>query len=144
MLDYRSAPIEKQLLQFRDNPFDLIIDNIGNQAAYNASPTFLKPEGQYLLCGMEIKSSLTATLSAFAIFMANAMCRPRWLGGVPRRAAFCSTPPSRARFEAVLDWITQGRSLDSSSADQQGRYRIRSTRPTARTVRGSWRRMREA
>ena len=84
------------------------MDNIGNLAAYRASPAFLKPHGMYVVCGLEARSTRSATLSSALALISTVWLCPRWLGGVPRRATICSAPVSRERFESVLDLMKQG------------------------------------
>lgn len=69
------------------NPFNFIMDCAGTQALFAGSPGYLMPEGALLNIG-----ALEGMFKTTGNLLSN-LFRPAWLGGVPRRYIFFSSPP---------------------------------------------------
>ncbi|PVH86443.1 reticulon-4-interacting protein 1, mitochondrial precursor, partial [Cadophora sp. DSE1049] len=102
VLDYKSGDIIKQL-QSKEQPFDLILDNIGTPAnLYRASPSFLEPGGKFLQVGLGM------SLSAMRQLIGNLLI-PGFLGGGKGKYVLVMAKGNTACFEQLATWVQEGK-----------------------------------
>ncbi|KAJ9097583.1 hypothetical protein QFC21_004617 [Naganishia friedmannii] len=83
VLDYTASPLAEQLTKLP--PVDLVFDAIGTQALYDASPSFLKPEGQYVTISLDVHGASTLRTTQLAVSLVSNFVRPTFLGGTARK-----------------------------------------------------------
>lgn len=93
-------------------PVDLVFDAIGTQSLYDASPAFLKPEGQYVSIsldthGVGMVGSVKLGLSTISNFV-----RPTMLGGTNRP------------FKLVMMHWSEGDLRDLTRLMAEGKLRV--------------------
>ena len=89
VIDYRQQDVVQTLKTHHSNePFDVILDTVGDFSIYRASPAYLHPSGCYANIGASdiapdgtFWSILKLLRQLLYIFV------PWWLGGVPRKAS---------------------------------------------------------
>lgn len=97
LIDYRAVgSLPSYLAQHyaSDSPegFDIILDCIGLNELYVASPGYLRPEGVFLnVGGAPLRGWRDVGKVIWDVL--GAVARPRWAGGVPREYKFIQTPP---------------------------------------------------
>lgn len=105
-------------------PVDLVFDAIGTQSLYDASPSFLKPEGQYVSIsldthGVGMVGSVKLGLSTMSNFL-----RPTMLGGTNRPFKLFFMHWREGDMEELTKLIAEGKlriPIDSKYAsDKQG------------------------
>lgn len=121
--------------------FDAVIDTVGIQELYTASPVFLKPSGLFLNAGgQRIPLRLWPFLGMFWIMLLNYVYPASLPGGVPRRYAFLSGRATREDHEEVKRLVEEGKlkvPLDSvwEMEEALGAYeRIESQRAKGKVV----------
>jgi NADPH:quinone reductase-like Zn-dependent oxidoreductase len=105
VLDYRKAePDLPRYLAARvtSNPFDAILDCVGAQDMYKASPSFLKARGKYINVGS------MGGLSKVFYQRVNNELRPTWLGGTPRKWMFMAAEPSSKTMDQLRQHAEEG------------------------------------
>ena len=105
VLDYRK--VEPDLPRYlaavvTSNPFDAILDCVGAQDLFKASPSFLKARGKYINVG-----SMGGLLKVFYQRVNNEF-RPTWLGGTPRKWMFLASAPSSKTLEQLRQHAEEG------------------------------------
>ncbi|EPS37214.1 hypothetical protein H072_9124 [Dactylellina haptotyla CBS 200.50] len=96
--------------QYREEPFDFVLDCVGVQALYANSPGYLKPDGAVINIG-----SMEGPGALIKNWFFNALW-PTWLGGVPRRYIMFSTPPTKDAAVVLIRLVEEGKlkvSVDS-------------------------------
>ncbi|KAJ9123876.1 hypothetical protein QFC22_000664 [Naganishia vaughanmartiniae] len=83
VLDYTTSPLAEQLA--KRPPVDLVFDAIGTQSLYDASPSFLKPEGQYVTISLDVHGASTLQTASLAVSLVSNFVRPAFLGGTSRK-----------------------------------------------------------
>lgn len=84
-------------------PFDFVMDCIGTQDLFVGSPGFLKAKGAVLNIGA------VEGLGATVWNLLSNMLLPTWLGGVPRRYIFFSSPPLREDAVYLAQLLGEGK-----------------------------------
>ncbi|KIH87973.1 hypothetical protein SPBR_05141 [Sporothrix brasiliensis 5110] len=88
---------------YRDTPFDFIMDCVGKQDLFVGSPGYLRAEGATLNIG-----ALEGVFRVTGNLLSN-MLRPVWLGGVPRRYIFFSSPPLHGDVVILAQLMGEGK-----------------------------------
>ena len=86
--------------RFGEKPFDAIFDCAGNQALFDHSPRYLKPDGQFI--------SIVGGWSQGVIPFVRNKLRPRLLGGTPRSFELFLLNASGKTARQMVQWIEQG------------------------------------
>lgn len=86
-------------------PFDVILDTVGSQGLYKASPAFLKPEGPFVNVGTIDAGSQSGGVWRW---VKNASL-PAALGGVPRKYIMFSAPLSGKNAESLAKFVEEGK-----------------------------------
>jgi NADPH:quinone reductase-like Zn-dependent oxidoreductase len=82
VLDYTASPLGGQLAKLP--PVDLVFDAIGTQSLYDASPSFLKPEGLYVSISLDVHNVGMFGTAKLALSTISNFMRPTVLGGTAR------------------------------------------------------------
>lgn len=85
VIDYTVVNLPEHLSQNYPDSFDMVFDTVGNWDLYNASPTFLKLEGDFIPVAFETPSAKKRGMISVGLNILAALFLPAWLGGVPRR-----------------------------------------------------------
>lgn len=107
VIDYtRFASLPEHLAErFGSNPFDAILDTVGSQALYQASPGFLKSKGSFVNVGtIETPGQVTSLLR-----WAKNSNLPTILGGVPRKYIMFSASLSGENAEVLARLADEGK-----------------------------------
>jgi NADPH:quinone reductase-like Zn-dependent oxidoreductase len=84
-IDYTTINLPSYLSQnYAATRFDLVLDAVGSFELFYASPTFLKPRGEYILIAMDVPNSIGGFVAMFGNLVRTCLL-PAFLGGVPRR-----------------------------------------------------------
>lgn len=97
--------------RFSSNPFNTIIDTLGHQSLYLASPAYLVPEGNYSSVGIKPPTFFVPDFLRAVLQMKLNEWWPvsRWLGGVGRRWLGTSMmSPTLEDRQAVVDMLGRG------------------------------------
>jgi NADPH:quinone reductase-like Zn-dependent oxidoreductase len=90
--------------------FDAVIDTVGIQELYTASPAFLKPSGLYLnVGGQTVPKRLGSFLGMMWVMLMNYMYPSFLPKGVPRRYAFLSGRATREDHAEVKRLVEEGK-----------------------------------
>lgn len=95
LIDYRSVNLPAHLTEnySGSNQFDIIVDCVGLNEVFLASPAFLKPDGFYAnVGGAQDMYTLCQSLGFLWIVLVNTYF-PSILGGTPRRHSFIMMSP---------------------------------------------------
>lgn len=106
VIDYRT--VEPSLPAYlkdacRDRPFDAILDCVGVQELYQASPAYLKPDGKVICVG-----AMGGVWAHGKNFCRNTLV-PVFLGGTPRKWVFFSHKPSDNTMEQLKHYSDEGK-----------------------------------
>jgi reticulon-4-interacting protein 1, mitochondrial len=100
-IDYTIVNLSLHLSQtYSDSRFDLILDCVGSFEMFRACPAFLKPQGDFVIIGMDVPHT-SMGLIATLIKIATVMFLPTFLGGVPRRLRLFVMDVSKEHVECV-------------------------------------------
>lgn len=93
VVDYRSVALTTYLADnySGDKSFDVIMDCIGVDAIFRASPAYLKPGGAYATIGAPTHEGIGSVMK-FGVEMMRNMLLPGFLGGTPRKYEFIQVP----------------------------------------------------
>jgi NADPH:quinone reductase-like Zn-dependent oxidoreductase len=93
VVDYRSVVLTTYLANnySGDKSFDVIMDCIGVDAVFRASPAYLNPGGAYATIGAPTHEGLGSVIK-FGVDMTRNMLLPGFLGGTPRKYEFIQVP----------------------------------------------------
>lgn len=106
IVDYRSVNIAHHLPQaYGSNHFDAILDTIGDQELYEASPKFLKEDGPVVSIGGYGGQGAVSMLMGMA---KNLYLSPK-MGGVPRKWLFHQNKTTGTDVEQVADLVRRGK-----------------------------------
>lgn len=97
--------------RFSSNRFNTIIDTLGHQSLYLASPAYLVPEGNYSSVGIKPPTFFVPDFLRAVLQMKLNEWWPvsRWLGGVGRRWLGTSMmSPTLEDRQAVVDMLGRG------------------------------------
>lgn len=105
-IDYRKCgPLHEYLAkEYKDRPFDFILDTMGNQQLYTHSPNYLKKDGMFLNIG----DYTHGTFWTIWYTISNTLC-PTWLGGTTRKFAFFSGDVDRESEALLVRFIGEGK-----------------------------------
>ena len=115
VIDYKKHPVLHEYLaeQYSSNPFDAIIDIVGEDPLlYEKSPAYLSPNGIFLFGGnMPLIHGGGGLLDVirWQLGIMIAKRRPLILGGVPRKCMFHSGRIERAGLQKLVAFIEEGR-----------------------------------
>ncbi|CAK7209390.1 hypothetical protein SBRCBS47491_000425 [Sporothrix bragantina] len=84
-------------------PFDFVMDCVGTQDLFVGSPGYLKADGALLNIG-----AVDGVAASMWNLLSN-MFLPSWLGGVPRRYMFFSSPPLRDDAVYLAQLLGEGK-----------------------------------
>ncbi|CAK7201029.1 hypothetical protein SEUCBS139899_003730 [Sporothrix eucalyptigena] len=105
-VDYRAHPGSlPQFLKetYGGTPFDFFMDCVGTQDLFEGSPGYVKTGGAVLNIGA-VEGIVTTVLNLLSnLFL------PIWLGGVPRRYIFFSSPPLRDDAMYLAQLLGEGK-----------------------------------
>lgn len=105
VVDYRAVQLDERLSQaYGSIPFDAILDTIGNQRLYEASPKFLKEEGAVVSIGGYGGQGAVALL----LGMAKNLYLPPRMGGVPRMWVFHQNKTTGTDCAVVAEYARKG------------------------------------
>ncbi len=102
-IDYRATPLPAYLADafpLDKEPFDLILDCVGDQALFTHSPAYLAPRGAVLCI-------VGGPTQGVVPFVRNKLV-PTMLGGTPRTYKLLALLPSGAQARAVAAWLADG------------------------------------
>jgi NADPH:quinone reductase-like Zn-dependent oxidoreductase len=104
VVDYRAhAPLHEYLAKaYNERPFAHILDTIGTQSLFEASPAYLAPEGKLINVGNFEGPTLTVLRSIRNAYL------PVFLGGVPRTYKMISTTPSGMKAAVLAKMVEEG------------------------------------
>ncbi|CAK7236659.1 hypothetical protein SCUCBS95973_009683 [Sporothrix curviconia] len=105
-VDYKAHPgsLSKFLKdQYGNTPFDFVMDCVGTQDLFVGSPGYLKADGALLNIG-----AVDGFVASVWNLLSN-MLLPAWLGGVPRRYIFFSSPPLRDDAVYLAQLLGEGK-----------------------------------
>ena len=93
-----------------DKAFDVVLDCVGSNATYDASPSYLKPEGKYVNVGA---SFIEPGVSFFSLlptifWTMKAFMLPKVLGGTPRKYIMVAPAKGAESKKELNDLIEQG------------------------------------
>lgn len=113
VIDYtQHNPLTRHLTKnFSSKPFNTIIDTLGNQALYLASPTYLVPDGNYSSVGIKPPTFFVPDFLRAVLQMKLNEWWPvsPWLGGVGRKWIGTSMMnPTLQDRQAVADMLGRG------------------------------------
>ncbi|KAK7413749.1 hypothetical protein QQX98_007392 [Neonectria punicea] len=113
VIDYtQHTPLSAHLsTRFSTSPFNTIIDTLGHQALYLASPSYLVPEGNYSSVGIKPPTFFVPDFLRAVVQMKLNEWWPvsRWLGGVGRRwCGVAMMDPTLEDRQAVVDLLAAG------------------------------------
>ncbi|KPM37116.1 hypothetical protein AK830_g9448 [Neonectria ditissima] len=113
VIDYtQHNPLSAHLTtRFSTSPFNAIIDTLGHQALYLASPAYLVPAGAYSSVGIKPPTFFVPDFLRAVVQMKLNEWWPvsRWLGGVGRRWCGVSMmAPTLEDRQAVVDMLAAG------------------------------------
>lgn len=103
VIDYKSTSVCAELKKKKDNPFDLVIDNVGTpDDLYIASNDFLKPTGKFIQVG-------ASTTIKGVTSMASRAMRPAFLGGGKSTFEFAGPKNSFDAYVQMGKWMQEGK-----------------------------------
>ncbi|PWN40283.1 NAD(P)-binding protein [Ceraceosorus guamensis] len=90
VIDYKEVDVAGELsLRYKDQPFDVIFDCVGDRFIHAKCPAFLKPTGEYRSVGASSLSPESRIWSAesrsLGLWFFRALILPSFLGGIPRK-----------------------------------------------------------
>ena len=106
-IDYRAHPDSLSSFlttTYGNSPFDFVMDCVGSQDLYARSPGYLKADGALLNIGGMQGSAVKIMRN----ILSNILL-PTWLGGVPRRYMFFSSPPLRDDAVYLCQLLGEGK-----------------------------------
>lgn len=107
VLDYTTSPLAEQLAKLP--PVDLVFDAIGTQSLYDASPSFLKPEGQYVTISLDVHGVSTLRTAKLTASLVSNFVRPTFLGGTARKFKMFSMQWDEDGMKKMTKLMEQGK-----------------------------------
>jgi len=104
-VDYQAhQPVHEFLAeQYRDHPFDAILDTVGSQTLFENCPKYLKAEGSFVNIG-----NMDGLLWTVWCTLKNTWW-PVFLGGVPRKYTMFSTGFTQETADIVAKYAAEGK-----------------------------------
>jgi len=110
IIDREREPLIPYLTKlFGDTPFDAIIDAVGIQDVFNASPAFLAQGKPYVTVGPKAYNYTYPSMLGTIGTMAKNMCWPRLLGGTPRPYVQVTADSNLKPLEELADMVGKKR-----------------------------------
>ncbi|UZJ51439.1 hypothetical protein CBS101457_000759 [Exobasidium rhododendri] len=110
VFDYRKSDVEATLkTEFSSEPFDYVLDCVGNFETFRASPGFLKQTGQFInvgASGLDL-TRLVPSVLEFAKGVITTLLLPVWLGGTPRKYVLASL--DLKHMDKLSDYVSSGK-----------------------------------
>lgn len=102
VIDYlANSPLYDHLeTEYREKPFDVIVDCVGNQFLYDMCETYLKPSGVFI--------NIVGGDTEGVVPWVKGTIWPKFLGGTPRKYRILALLPSGNLQREVVQWVDEG------------------------------------